>query len=95
MLLGQAARGLTKVLGLSVIVDYGGRTQRPEIGGRHESGTQEKSSIAARERLWHASLRAEDDAVAYLHEFDPAVAFATACSVEQHWRSNGRRNKRK
>ena len=36
-----------------------------------------------RERLWRASLRAEDDAVAYLHEFDPAAAFATACSVEQ------------
>ena len=36
-----------------------------------------------RERLWHASLRAEDAAVAYLHEFDPAVAFATACSVER------------
>ena len=36
-----------------------------------------------RERLWCASLRAEDDAVAYLYEFDPAVAFATACSVEQ------------
>jgi hypothetical protein len=37
----------------------------------------------ARERLWRASMRAEDDAVAYLHEFEPAVAFATACSVEQ------------
>ena len=36
-----------------------------------------------RERLWHASLRAEDEAVAHLHSFDPAVAFATACSVEQ------------
>jgi hypothetical protein len=36
-----------------------------------------------RERLWHASLRAEDAAVAYLHEFDPAVAFATACNVER------------
>ena len=36
-----------------------------------------------RERLWHASLRAEDAAVAYLHKFDPAVAFATACSVER------------
>jgi hypothetical protein len=36
-----------------------------------------------RERLWCASLRAEDEAVAYLHNFDPAVAFATACSVEQ------------
>jgi hypothetical protein len=35
-----------------------------------------------RERLWHASLRAEDAAVEYLHKFDPAVAFATACSVE-------------
>ena len=37
----------------------------------------------ARERLWSASMRAEDDAVAYLYNFDPAVAFATACSVEQ------------
>ena len=36
-----------------------------------------------RERLWHASLRAEDDAVAFLHGFDPAVAFATACSAER------------
>jgi hypothetical protein len=37
----------------------------------------------ARERLWHASMRAEDGAVAYLHKMDPAVALATACSVEQ------------
>ena len=36
-----------------------------------------------RERLWHASLRAEDDSVAHLHQFDPAVAFATACAVER------------
>lgn len=36
-----------------------------------------------RERLWRASLRAEDDAVAYLHDLNPAVAFATACSAEQ------------
>jgi hypothetical protein len=36
-----------------------------------------------RERLWHASLRAEDEAVAHLHMFEPAVALATACSVEQ------------
>jgi hypothetical protein len=28
-------------------------------------------------------MRAEDDAVAYLHKFDPAVALATACSVAQ------------
>jgi hypothetical protein len=41
------------------------------------------SQSQQRERLWAASLRAEDDAVAYLYEFDPAVAFATACSVEQ------------
>jgi hypothetical protein len=37
----------------------------------------------AREKLLFAAMRAEDDAVAYLHKFDPAVAFATACSVEQ------------
>ena len=37
----------------------------------------------ARERLLLAAMRAEDDAVEYLHKFDPAVAFATACGVEQ------------
>ena len=37
----------------------------------------------AREKLLLAAMRAEDDAVAYLHKFDPAVALATACSVEQ------------
>src|SRR4029077_21236046 len=36
-----------------------------------------------RERLWLASLRAEGDAVAYLHGFDPAAAFATACGAER------------
>src|SRR5262245_43168936 len=36
-----------------------------------------------RERLWHASVRAEDDIVMSLYKFDPAVALATACSVEQ------------
>ena len=39
--------------------------------------------LQARERLWCASMRAEDDAVEYLHKLDRAVAFATACSVEQ------------
>ena len=37
----------------------------------------------AREKLLLAAMRAEDDAVVYLHKFDPAVALATACSVEQ------------
>jgi hypothetical protein len=37
----------------------------------------------AREKLLLAAMRAEDEAVAYLHKFDPAVALATACSVEQ------------
>jgi hypothetical protein len=37
----------------------------------------------SRERLLLAAMRAEDDAVAYLHKFDPAIALATACSVEQ------------
>ena len=37
----------------------------------------------AGEKLLLAAMRAEDDAVAYLHKFDPAVALATACSVEQ------------
>jgi hypothetical protein len=37
----------------------------------------------AREKLLLAAMRAEDAAVAYLHKLDPAVALATACSVEQ------------
>jgi hypothetical protein len=36
-----------------------------------------------RERLWCASLRAEDEAVAYLRMFEPAFALAIACSVER------------
>src|SRR6516165_1456839 len=36
-----------------------------------------------RGRLWSASLHAEDQAVEYLFKFDPATAFASACSVEQ------------
>jgi hypothetical protein len=37
----------------------------------------------AREKLLLAAMRAEDEAVACLHMFEPAVAFATACSVER------------
>src|SRR5262249_17191634 len=37
----------------------------------------------AREKLLLAAMRAEDEAVAYLHKLDPAVALATACSVAQ------------
>ena len=36
-----------------------------------------------RERLLYAAIHAEDEAVEYLHKFDPAVALATARSVEQ------------
>ena len=36
-----------------------------------------------RERLLYAAIHAEDEAVEYLHKLDPAVALATACSVEQ------------
>ena len=35
------------------------------------------------EELLYAAMRAEDEAVACVHELDPAVALATACSVEQ------------
>jgi hypothetical protein len=37
----------------------------------------------ARENLLLAAMRAEDDVVTFLYKFDPAVALATACSVEQ------------
>jgi hypothetical protein len=48
-----------------------------------KAGRKKTYQSQPRERLWHASLRAEDDAVEYLHKLDPAVAFATACSVER------------
>ena len=48
-----------------------------------KAGRKKTYQSQQRERLWHASLRAEDDAVEYLHKLDPAVAFATACSVER------------
>ena len=48
-----------------------------------------------RERLWHASLHAEDEAVAYLHKFDPAVISRLHAVWSKYWRSNGRPNKRK
>jgi hypothetical protein len=36
-----------------------------------------------REKLLSAAMRAEDDAVEFLHKLDPAVALATASSVER------------
>jgi hypothetical protein len=39
--------------------------------------------VQARESLWRSTMRAEDEAVEHLHSFHPAVAFATACSVER------------
>jgi hypothetical protein len=68
------ARDFTKVLHLEAILNM------PNKGGH---GMKPRNQSQERERLWDASLRAEDAAVAYLHEFDPAVAFATACSVER------------
>jgi hypothetical protein len=70
--------------GLGAILEHTRRTKRLQIGGFHMKVESKKAHQSQqRERLWHASLRAEDAAVAYLHEFDPAVAFATACSVER------------
>jgi hypothetical protein len=51
--------------------------------GAHSAQNRKSRQAQARERLWGASMRAEDEAVAHLHSFHPAVAFATACSVEQ------------
>jgi len=44
---------------------------------------RKKTHQSQRERIWGASMRAEDDSIAHLHQFDPAVAFATACVVER------------
>ena len=81
---GTSARYFfTKVLGLSVIV--GTQAPRGEQDWEEYMKAERKKTRRSqqRERLWHASLCAEDTAVAYLHDFDPAVAFATACSVER------------
>ena len=48
-----------------------------------------------RERLWHASLRAEDAAVAYLHEFIEPSPSQLHAVWSEHWGSSGRRSKRK
>ena len=79
----SARNFFTKVLGLSVIVGYAGAHGAEEWEEHMKAERTKTCRSQRRERLWHASLRAEDAAVAYLHEFDPAVAFATACSVEQ------------
>jgi len=49
------------------------RGARPEVRRRRSK----------QEELLYAAMRAEDEAVACVHELDPAVALATACSVEQ------------
>src|SRR5262249_19377402 len=51
--------------------------------GGHAMKNRKSCQSQAREKLLLAAMRAEDNAVAYLHKFDPAVALATACSVEQ------------
>src|SRR6202045_4667869 len=55
------------------IVDRTGKIEREGV----------VSSDPERERLLYAAIHAEDEAVEYLDKFDPAVALATACSVEQ------------
>ena len=79
----SARNFFTKVLGLSVIVGYAGAHGAEEWEEHMKAERTKTCRSQRRERLWHASLRAEDAAVAYLHKFDPAVAFATACCVEQ------------
>ena len=49
------------------------RGARPEVRRRRSKQVE----------LLYAAARAEDEAVACVHELDPAVALATACSVEQ------------
>ena len=73
----------TKVLGLSVIVGMQAPRGAQDWEEYMKAERKQTRRSQQRERLWHASLCAEDAAVAYLHEFDPAVAFATACSVER------------
>jgi hypothetical protein len=76
------AISFTKALRLSTIVDYAGAVAR-RMGGDMKAERKKTHQSKERERLWHASLRAEDNSVAHLHQFDPAVAFATACAVER------------
>jgi hypothetical protein len=82
--------------GLRAILEQTRCTKRLQIGKFHMKAERKKTHQSQqRERLWHTSLRAEDAAVAYLHEFTPAVAFATACSVERTLAVEWRRSKRK
>jgi hypothetical protein len=81
---GTSARDFfTKALGLSVIVITPGAHSVEKLEADMKAERRKSRQAQAREKLWHASLRAEDEAVAHLNNFHPAVAFATACSVEQ------------
>jgi hypothetical protein len=81
---GTSARDFfTKALGLGVIVITPGAHSVEKLEADMKAERRKSRQAQAREKLWHASLRAEDEAVAHLHNFHPAVAFATACSVEQ------------
>ena len=70
------ARDFTIVLDLGGIIEHANMLHRGANKGGH-------AMKQAREKLLLAAMRAEDDAVVYLHKFDPAVALETACSVEQ------------
>jgi hypothetical protein len=68
-----------------LLVVFRGIDTRQSIPGRsHFRGLSDRQRQSqAREKLLLAAMRADDQAVAYLHMFEPAVALATACSVEQ------------
>jgi hypothetical protein len=74
------AISFTIALDLGGIIEHANMLHRGANKGGH---AMRRRQSQAREKLLSAAMRAEDEAVAYLHKFDPAVAFATACSVEQ------------
>jgi hypothetical protein len=81
---GTSARDFfTNVLDLSLIVERAWRSIGEATKRGHAMSRRKSRQSQARERLLLAAMRAEDDAVEYLHKLDPAVALATACSVEQ------------
>jgi hypothetical protein len=80
---GISARDFfTIALDLGGIIEHANMLHRGANKGRACNEPQEKSSIATWELLL-AATHAEDEAVACVHELDPAVALATACSVEE------------
>jgi hypothetical protein len=80
---GISARDFFTIgLDLGGIIEHANMLHRGANKGGHAMNRRKSRRSQAWELLL-AAMHAEDEAVACVHELDPAVALATACSVEE------------